>query len=251
MLKRDRLMMLLVLLFIFEGPVLELITGGFSGFMSWFINTLMVLPAILIGLSFHEYAHAKAAVMCGDNTPYYMGRLTIDPRAHIDPVGLFSLIFLHFGWGKPVVIDPRNFRNRRQGGIIVGLAGITMNLFIAFATGFVLFILARFAGSFLVGTAIGRALGSVLMNIAYVNIFLMMFNLLPVPPLDGYNVVGDLFNVRNKNWYQNIYFNSRYILLMLILFRIPSQILPGPCFRIMNFIMSTVFGLKGWYTLMM
>ncbi|MCF0150714.1 MAG: site-2 protease family protein [Firmicutes bacterium] len=246
MLKRDRLMMILVLLFLFEGPVTEFLYGGIAGLMDWFMSTVMVLPAILIGLSLHEYAHAKAADYWGDPTPYYQGRLTVDPRAHIDPVGMFSLLFLHFGWGRPVQVDPRNFRNRRAGGITVGLAGITMNFIIALVTGLLIRLIAQFAAGFLFYSAVGKALGSVLINIVYLNIYLMLFNLLPVPPLDGYGVMGDLFNLRGKRWYQNIYFNSRYILLLIILLRVPSRLLPLPCYYIVNFIMRTLCGVGAW-----
>ena len=122
MLRRDRFLLILLIVFILEGPLMELMTGGASGLINWFMDTLLVIPAIMIGLSFHEFGHAKAAQMCGGNTPLYQGRVTLDPRAHIDPMGLISLVFLGFGWGRPVQINPLNFRDRRRDGLIVGLA---------------------------------------------------------------------------------------------------------------------------------
>ena len=241
MLKRDRMLMLLVIIFFLEGPVMELFTGGITGLISWFVDTLVVLPGILIGLSFHEFAHAKVAVMCGDNTPEYYGRVTLDPRAHIDPMGLISLIFLNFGWGKPVVVNPMNFRNRRMGGILVGLAGVTMNLCIAVVTSLIIRVIMNASPMFLF-RGVGSALLQVLIDIVYINIYLMLFNLLPIPPLDGYGVVGDLFNVRNRTWYMNIYYNSRYIMMLMLIMRLPSRLLSVPCSRLVG-LMFRVAGL--------
>ncbi len=97
MLRRDRFLLLLLIVFIVEGPLMRLMSGGISGLISWVVDTLLIVPAIMIGLSFHEFGHAKVAQLSGDNTPVYQGRVTLDPRAHIDPMGLISLIFLGFG----------------------------------------------------------------------------------------------------------------------------------------------------------
>ena len=96
------------------------------------------LPGLLIALVVHEYAHARAAVAMGDPTPAMMGRLTLNPKEHIDPVGLLALLLVQFGWAKPVVYNPRNFRNWRKGDIIVALAGPGANLAIGFIATFAL-----------------------------------------------------------------------------------------------------------------
>lgn len=251
MLKRDRVMMILVILLLIEGPVMDFLSGGIPGLIRWFVDMVMVLPAILIGLSLHEFAHARMALYWGDPTPLYQGRVTLDPRAHIDPVGLLALIFLRFGWGRPVMVDPRNYRDRRKAGIMVGLAGIGMNFLVAVCAGFCIMLAAKLGGNFIFQNPLGKAFGQVFINIVYMNIFLMMFNLLPVPPLDGYNVVGDLFEVRGKTWYQNLYFNSRFILMLMILLRIPSRLISMPSFYLVNFIMSGLFRVTSWPLLLM
>ncbi len=238
MLRRDRFLLLLLIVFIVEGPLMRLMSGGISGLISWVVDTLLIVPAIMIGLSFHEFGHAKVAQLSGDNTPVYQGRVTLDPRAHIDPMGLISLIFLGFGWGRPVQINPLNFRDRRLDSILVGVAGISMNLLVAVVTSFLLRLVYH-SGSFF-DSGIGSALTSVLLNIVYINIYLMMFNLLPVPPLDGYGLVGDIFNIRNNRTYQILYLNSRYILLMVLILRLPSTLLSPVCGRIINFLIRTI-----------
>ena len=223
MLRRDRFLLILLIVFILEGPLMELMTGGASGLINWFMDTLLVIPAIMIGLSFHEFGHAKAAQMCGDNTPLYQGRVTLDPRAHIDPMGLISLVFLGFGWGRPVQINPLNFRDRRRDGLIVGLAGVTMNLIMALTVSLVLrFLIAQSAFAY---STVGGIVIEMLFNIVSINIYLMLFNLLPIPPLDGYGVVGDLFGLRNSAFYKTLYYNSRYILMMMLVLRLPSRLL--------------------------
>ena len=223
MLRRDRFLLILLIVFILEGPLMELMTGGAEGLINWFMDTLLVIPAIMIGLSFHEFGHAKAAQMCGDNTPLYQGRVTLDPRAHIDPMGLISLVFLGFGWGRPVQINPLNFRDRRRDGLIVGLAGVTMNLIVALTVSLVLrFLIAQSAFAY---STVGGIVIEMLFNIVSINIYLMLFNLLPIPPLDGYGVVGDLFGLRNSAFYKTLYYNSRYILMMMLVLRLPSRLL--------------------------
>lgn len=97
----------------------------------WFISELMMLPGIIIGLSFHEFAHGIVAYKLGDPTPKYQGRLTVNPAAHIDPIGFIALLFMGFGWGKAVEINPYNFKNRRRDELLVSVAGVVMNLIIA------------------------------------------------------------------------------------------------------------------------
>ena len=110
--------------------------GAFSDPMNWLMGELMMLPGIIIGLAFHEFAHAAVAFKLGDPTPKMQGRVTINPLAHIDPVGLAALLFAGFGWGVPVQINPSNFKKRRRDELLVSLAGVTMNLVIAIAVSY-------------------------------------------------------------------------------------------------------------------
>lgn len=102
----------MVVLLIFYMAWQSLNSGRFNNPGAWFMSMLTTIPAIIIGLSFHEFAHAKAADMLGDDTPRNQGRVTLNPLAHIDPIGIIALLFIGFGWGKPVQINPYNFKKR-------------------------------------------------------------------------------------------------------------------------------------------
>lgn len=140
------------------------------------------LPGLLIALVIHEYAHAKAADAMGDFTPRMMGRLTLNPRAHIDPIGLVMLLIAHFGWAKPVMINSRNFRDWKKGELLVALAGPGANLIVAFVALAVMALLFK-AGMFSEGVRL------VLSMMVLYNINFAIFNLLPLPPLDGSKVL--------------------------------------------------------------
>jgi len=193
--------------------------------MSWFMNILITLPAILIGLSFHEFAHAIAADRLGDRTPRLQGRVTINPAAHIDPFGIIALIFIGFGWGRPVMVDSRNFKHMRRDGLIVDLAGVTMNLILAIIFAGVLRLLFATQSNFLLSSSLGPIIVQMIDAIVYINIVLMIFNLLPIPPLDGFGILTELFNLRQKDWYYQVYNNGFIILLVLIVFNVTDKIL--------------------------
>jgi len=239
--------MIIILILLYEGPIRALMYGGPSGMLDWIMDTVLILPAIIVGLSFHEFGHAKVAQLCGDNTPVYQGRVTLDPRAHIDPFGLISLVFIHFGWGKPVMINPYNFKNRRRDSILVGLAGITMNLIVAIVSGFILKLLTTALGGMMFGTSIGTAVGYVIVEIVIINISLMLFNLLPVPPLDGFGVVTDIFNLYNTKFYEFVSRYSFVILMAVILLDIPSLLISRPMVAIVNFILTRLCGVSNWW----
>ncbi|MGI6161336.1 MAG: site-2 protease family protein [Christensenellales bacterium] len=185
------------------------LSGGFD--LSQFLtDVLYLLPALLIGLSFHEFAHAWMAVKMGDDTPRFMGRLTIDPLKHIDPIGALMLLVAGFGWAKPVIVNPRNYRNYRKGQILVSIAGVTMNFVLAF--------LFTAAYAFMVYLNIQSMVAyRIISNIIVVNIVLMVFNLLPVPPLDGYNLLRGFASHRMYGFFS---FCDRYGTWILILFLI-------------------------------
>ena len=213
----------------------SLINGGF---FNWLYQTICMIPGIIIGLSFHEYAHAYVADKCGDPTPRYMGRVSLDPRAHVDWFGIVSLALIHFGWGKPVQINPYNFKNRKRDSILVGLAGVATNFAIATIFGIIIRILlmSDAALMFLGSTQAGSIIFDILMDVVSINYSLMLFNLIPVPPLDGFGVLADIFDMRGTQVYNFIYKNSMIILILFILFDIPSLILSRP----LNFLVRTV-----------
>ncbi len=140
------------------------------------------LPGLVIALVIHEYAHAKAADVMGDFTPRMTGRLTLNPMAHIDPIGLIMLLVVRFGWAKPVMINARNFRNWRQGELLVAVAGPVANLIVAFISLLAMAVLFKL-GMFSEGVRL------VLSMMVLFNINFAIFNMLPLPPLDGSKVL--------------------------------------------------------------
>ena len=208
--------------------------------MGWVISKLMILPAILIGLSFHEFAHAFAADRLGDRTPRMQGRVTINPAAHIDPFGLLALFFIGFGWGKPVMVDERNFKHPRRDGIIVDLAGVTTNFILALAFAYIIRLLSVYQTDFM-NSSVGFILLQMLLNVISINIVLMIFNLLPIPPLDGFGILTEVFNLREKDWYYKVYSNGFIILLALIVFDVTGMILVPAVNYVYGIVMNIVF----------
>lgn len=180
----------------------------FSNFnlTDWLLTALYRIPGIVIGLSFHEWAHAYAAYRHGDPTARNLGRMTVNPAAHIDPIGIAMLLIAGFGWARPVPVNTRNFKNPRKDEIIVSLAGVTTNLIIAFLFTGVLFAVTLFTQNEI-------AYGLIL-NVIFINLGLCLFNLLPIPPLDGYHVFQSIFaRVLGYRFFQ---FVERYSTVILI-----------------------------------
>src|SRR3989339_47042 len=140
---------------------------------------LISLFAILIAITVHEFSHAKVADVLGDPTPRQAGRLTLNPIAHLDPIGFLMLILVRFGWAKPVPINPYNFRNPRQGSLYVSLAGPLSNFFLDWVLGIILKSLPAYPD--LVGT--------IFFYTIWINLALGVFNLIPIPPLDGSHIL--------------------------------------------------------------
>lgn len=169
-----------------------------------FYDILIITPAVVVGLTVHEFAHGWVADKLGDPTPRYAGRLTLNPVAHIDPIGLLLLYIAHFGWAKPVPINPYYFRNRRQGLILVSLAGPLANVLAAFTAVLLL-------GLWGFGSRIAI---DILQTMIWINIVLAVFNLIPVPPLDGSKVLAGLMP-GHQEWL--VRFEQYGVILLLLL----------------------------------
>ena len=177
------------------------------------------LPGLLLALVLHEYAHARVAVAMGDFTPKITGRLTLNPVAHIDIIGLIMLLVAHFGWAKPVMVNPRNFKDMRRGNILVALAGPMANFITAFIAMFVYMLLCKLN--------MGMSLGvkTVLSMIVLFNINFGIFNLIPLPPLDGSKILLEFLPNEYAYKYMGLERYSFIILIVLIMTPVLSGIL--------------------------
>lgn len=208
---------MMVLLLVLIG--MRLVNGSFD-----LMHILVSLPGIIIGLSFHEFAHGAVSYALGDPTPKLQGRLTINPMAHMDPFGFLALMLAGFGWGVPVEIDPRYYKNRRRDEMLVSLAGVTMNLLLAVLFSLILRFLFAANPTWLSGE-VGSILTEMLIQVVVINLVLMIFNLIPVPPLDGFGIVTELFDLRRYDWYWKVYEYGFPILMLLIIFDVTDLIL--------------------------
>jgi Zn-dependent protease len=168
----------------------------------------VLLAAALIGaIALHEYAHALAADLQGDRMPRAMGRLSLNPARHLDPMGTLCIVLIGFGWGKPVEFRPQALASKRFGGALVALAGPLMNLLLAIVAAFILVPIVRS------GTVDGP-LFDFLRNFFSINVVLAVFNLVPLPPLDGSRLLT-IFLPPSKQ--RIIYFLDRWGFIILIL----------------------------------
>lgn len=201
--------------------------------MEFLIDTLYILPGILIGFSFHEYAHAQTAVWLGDDTPKHQGRLSISPLVHIDIIGFIMLIVAKFGWAKPVQVNPNNFKNPKRDQMLVSLAGPFMNLIIAIFF-FMLLKVMYYIPEGIISYNLGITIFEIIKNTIIINIVLMVFNMLPIPPLDGHHIFFGLLNLTHTKFYYELYKHSRVILLFLILSNLIDKIIGPPIEIIYN-----------------
>lgn len=194
--------------------------GRLSSILQDPLSLLYTLPAIIIGLTVHEWAHAFAADKLGDPTAKNLGRMTLNPFAHIDLFGFLCLLVVGFGWAKPVPVNPHNFKNYRRDDIIVSLAGIAMNLVVAFfAT--ILF----YFGVYRWNLGSNEAFYTIFLSIVTINLSLAVFNLLPIYPLDGSHVFESLFMRYIPRFFMFLRQYGQYILIALLVSGLVSTVL--------------------------
>lgn len=248
------------------------------------IYLLLAMPGRLIAISCHEWGHAWVANKCGDPTARLMGRMTINPLAHLDPFGFLMMMVAGFGWAKPVPVDPRNFRNYRKDDLKVSLAGITVNILLFILGCTVMYAIvglalhkasfntfrdsyyiteymgqqvfvsggsyipmtelleyAPYLSEFLIGGVFGEVTMyayQMLMYFTVTNIVLAVFNLIPVPPLDGFHVLDDL--VLHKTRFRMTYRAQQTLSMVLIVL-----VVTGMTGEIIGFFRDIAFGAAG------
>jgi Zn-dependent protease len=200
-------------------------------------EAILSIPALMIAVILHEYAHGWVAEKMGDPTARLAGRLTLNPIPHIDPFGTILLPALFiilgspviFGWAKPVPINPMNFRDLRKGTFLVSIAGVTMNVFLALLFGLlyrVLLSISEFTGPFLTGSVIIPLL-VFCKKAVLINLILALFNMIPIPPLDGSRALMSFLSFK----YWEIFYRYEmygFLVIALLLFTgvLQSIILP-------------------------
>lgn len=196
------------------------------------------IPALLIALTIHEYAHARAAVSQGDPTPRVLGRLTLNPIPHLDPMGLIMLWIFKFGWAKPVPINPGNFRNWREGMVITSLAGPLSNIAVALLTAILVAVLKGAGFNF------APAVSTVIFYTYWYNIIFAVFNLLPFPPLDGSKVLAVFLPARYRHILERVEQYGPFLLLALVYLGVVGKI-AGPLMGLVdtsiNLVINAIF----------
>ncbi len=187
-------------------------------FENFIMKTIISLPGIVIAMVIHEWAHARVAYALGDFTPKMQGRLTLNPLAHVDPFGLLMLLVAHFGWAKPVQINPYNFSNPKRDDILVSLAGPGANFLIAFITLLFMILMIKF------GVPMSDGMKIVLNYIMIININFGIFNLIPLPPLDGSHVLKQILPYELAQKYEIVERYSMWILLIILVTPILSVV---------------------------
>lgn len=199
---------------------------------------LLTLPAVIIAITFHEFAHAFAADRLGDTTPRNQGRLTLNPVSHLDFFGFILMMFAHIGWGKPVQINPNNFNSNKSRGFceaIVSLAGPLMNFFLAIVCCFAYSIIYKLTGGLLNSTILAIIMSLLLMLIT-VNIGLGVFNLLPLPPLDGEKIFRNILPYNAQIWLNENY-QTLYMIFMILWIFGSLEIIVAPVIKVISNVM--------------
>lgn len=225
--------------------IFNVVNMGTAGLLS----LLLTIPGVIIAISLHEFAHAWMAVRLGDDTPLRQGRLSIDPLKHLDPIGIMMLMFCGIGWGRPVQIDSSNFnpKYRRNGEALVSLAGPLMNFIIAFVLTLIDGLILKFAVASFLSTTPGRVILTMIQSAIIMNIGLGVFNLIPLPPLDGSKIFIRFmpYNVRNWIYDHEMWFYMAFLVLWIT--NLSSIIIAPIMIGIYQAIVTAVGLLLSWF----
>lgn len=194
-----------------------------------FITQLIILaPPLLMALTFHEFAHGYVAYRLGDPTARTLGRLTLNPLKHLDPIGTIAFFFIKFGWAKPVPVNPRYFKNPSKDMLLVALAGPLTNLTLAVISALAakfLWLIATFIPNTSLTAAILVPLNGMLIASVWINLVLCVFNFLPIPPLDGSRILYGLLPPDLARSYQKLEPYGFIIVLVLAFSGLLSKVI--------------------------
>jgi Zn-dependent protease len=204
-------------------------------------SIITVLPAILIGLTFHEYMHAKTAHLLGDDTAYLDGRVTINPLKHIDWIGFVFILIAGFGWAKPVSFNPEKLKNPRRDEMLIAIAGPIANFVLAI----VFAVLLKLSMLFI---SVDGILMSMMLACIYINFGLFIFNMIPVPPLDGSHLLLKSIKI-SKDLERNIYKYGSLALFAIVIIDSQTELNLLPIGKAMMFLTSTTLNMLGIHIL--
>jgi Zn-dependent protease len=205
-------------------------------------DKLIMIPGIIIGLTFHEFAHALIADRLGDKTPRFQGRLTLNPSAHVDPMGFIMIIIFGFGWAKPVQVNPSAYKNYRKDDLKVSLAGPITNFLVAMILAILLGIYMKF-GYGIMSDALYNVLGQMIGTALTINVGLGLFNLLPIPPLDGFSILRNISPKTFFRYEQSLYQYQMIIMLFVLYFggrilAVPQGVIVSGLLKLMRVVVN-------------
>lgn len=195
---------------------------------------ILAVPTILIASTVHEYAHGWVAYRLGDPTAKAAGRLTLNPLKHIDPIGALSMILFRFGWSKPVPINEYNFDKREGDTALVALAGPVSNVLLALLTSLI---------NWIFNPDLNSIFGTILLVFVSINISLAVFNLLPIPPLDGHKIVRALLPKGIRYYWEKL---EKFSIILILLLILPISPLSAWTSNLLSTVMSKLLSLLGF-----
>jgi len=225
--------------------VMSLASYGTEGIFSLILS----IPAVLLAITVHEFGHAFAAYKLGDDTPLRQGRLSLNPMDHVDPLGIAMLLFAHIGWGKPVQVNPRNYNRNitvEKADAIVSFAGPLMNFITALIFALIYCALIKLAGVAFLTSNIGFIILSIVASIVTMDIGLGVFNMIPLPPLDGSKIFLPILPRNAKFWFIQHEHTFYIVFLIIWITGIAGNIISPIISQITQWILGfamTIFGL--------